>query len=105
MTDSGEKAGPDSGNSGRIRELVRIGLALSSEKRLENLLELIVSEARTFTNADGGTLYIRDEDNLRLNFAIIQNNTLGLRMGGTGAETTWPAVSTMPPPRCTPLPL
>jgi len=92
VADSDKAPGSDGVNTSRIRELVRIGLALSSEKRLENLLELIVTEARSFTNADGGTLYLRDEDNGCLNFAIIQNETLGLRMGGTGAEITWPAV-------------
>lgn len=92
MAQSDKEKRPDGGDTGRIRELVRIGLALSSEKRLENLLELIVTEAMSFTNADGGTLYISDEDNGCLNFAIIQNRTLGLRMGGTGDEITWPAV-------------
>ena len=45
----------------RIKELVKIGMALSAEKNLDRLLEMIVSEARRFTNADGGTLYIKNE--------------------------------------------
>lgn len=75
-----------------IHELVKIGLALSAEKRLDRLLEMIVSEARRFTNADGGTLYIKDDDGARLNFAIVQNDTLKVQMGGSGEKITWPPV-------------
>ncbi|MBU0676138.1 MAG: GAF domain-containing protein [Proteobacteria bacterium] len=75
----------------RIHELVKIGMALSAEKQLDRLLEMIVSEARRFTNADGGTLYIKSEDNV-LEFMIIQNDSLGIRMGGTGKKISWPPV-------------
>jgi HD-GYP domain-containing protein (c-di-GMP phosphodiesterase class II) len=75
-----------------IHEMVKIGLALSAEKNLDNLLEMIVSEARRFTNADGGTLYIQNPKKKVLDFAIVQNQTLSVRMGGTGEEITWPSV-------------
>ena len=42
----------------QIRRLNQIGSALSAEKNLNRLLEMIVDEARGLTNADGGTLYI-----------------------------------------------
>jgi transcriptional regulator with GAF, ATPase, and Fis domain len=42
----------------QIRRLTQIGSALSAERNLDKLLEMIVDEARAFTNADGGTLYI-----------------------------------------------
>ncbi len=77
----------------RIREMVDIGLALSAEKNLDSLLEMIVSGARHFTNADGGTLYIRRQDENLLDFAIVQNDTLDIRMGGTGKEISWDPVS------------
>jgi HD-GYP domain-containing protein (c-di-GMP phosphodiesterase class II) len=76
----------------RIRELVDIGLALSAEKNLDSLLEKIVLGARHFTNADGGTLYIRRQDEDLLDFAIVQNETLDIRMGGTGERISWDPV-------------
>jgi len=80
----------------RIRELVAIGIALSAEKRLDNLLDLmldlIVQEAMSFTNAEGGALYTVDSNRRHLDFAIIQNRTLNIRMGGTGTDITWPPV-------------
>jgi HD-GYP domain-containing protein (c-di-GMP phosphodiesterase class II) len=76
----------------RIRRLNQIGKALSAEKNLDRLLEMIVDEAREFTNADGGTLYIMSDDEEELHFAIVQNTSLNIRMGGTGGRITWPSV-------------
>jgi HD-GYP domain-containing protein (c-di-GMP phosphodiesterase class II) len=76
-----------------IKRLTQIGTALSAEKDLDRLLEMIVDEARKFTNADAGTLYIMSDDETELHFAIIQNNSLGVRMGGTGGSITWPSVN------------
>ncbi len=76
----------------KLDELVRIGLALSAEKEIDHLFELIVNEARRNCNADGGTLYIRNEREDTLDFVIAQNDTLHIRMGGTGDEISWPPV-------------
>ncbi len=76
-----------------VQELVKIGLALSAEKNLDRLLEMIVSEARRFTYADGATLYIKREKEGLLDFAIIQNDTLNIRMGGTGKSISWNPIS------------
>jgi len=75
-----------------IRRLTQIGSALSAERNLGKLLEMIIDEAREFTSADGGTLYIMSDDETELQFAIAQTGTLGVRMGGTGDRITWPAV-------------
>ena len=77
---------------GLIRKLTQIGAALSAEKNIDRLLEMIVDEARDFTHADGGTLYVMSDDETALNFAIVQNNTLKIRMGGTGGKITWSPV-------------
>jgi len=79
------------GQLSRIQELVKIGMALSAEKRLEHLLEMIVSEARRFTNADGGTLYIKNDQD-ELEFKIIQNDSLHVQVGGTGENIVWTPV-------------
>jgi HD-GYP domain-containing protein (c-di-GMP phosphodiesterase class II) len=76
----------------QIRRLTQIGVALSGEKNIDRLLEMILSEARKFTNADGGTLYIMSDDETELLFAIIQNDSLNIGMGGTGVKISWPAV-------------
>lgn len=69
-----------------IRRLTQIGLALSAEKDINKLFELIVDEARALSNADAGSLYILSEDKTRLRFVIIQTDSLDIRMGGTSGE-------------------
>lgn len=75
-----------------IKKLSEIGIALSAEKNLDRLLEAIVDQARLFSGADAGTLYIMNEESECLEFAIVQNNTLKTRMGGTAGPITWPPV-------------
>ena len=76
-----------------IKQLAEIGLALSAEKNISKLLEMIVDEARDLSNADAGTLYIVDDDKMHLCFEIMQNDTIKTRMGGTsGIEITLPKV-------------
>jgi transcriptional regulator with GAF, ATPase, and Fis domain len=65
----------------QIKRLTQIGVALSAEKNLDRLLEMIVDEARFFTHADGGTLYIMTDDETALQFAIVQTDSLNIRMG------------------------
>ncbi len=64
----------------KLTKLTDIGLALSAERNLDVLLEMIMEEARNLTYADGGTLYILEKD--KLHFKIFQNETLDIRMGG-----------------------
>ena len=63
----------------KLDELINIGIALASEKRLDRLLEKIVEEARNFTNADAGSLYLREGDLIR--FEVSQNDTLRKKYG------------------------
>jgi len=71
--------------SGLLKELTDIGIALSAEKDHSRLLEMILGKAREITNADGGTLYTRTEDN-RLKFETMITESLGLHRGGTSGE-------------------
>jgi GAF domain-containing protein len=51
---------------------------------------MILDEARRFTNADGGTLYMMSEDGKSLNFEIVQTGSLNIKMGGTsGNPINW----------------
>ncbi len=90
-----QKGGLDSKRSfnlmGHIQRLSNIGRALSGERNLGALLEIIVNEARNLTHADGGTLYILKDE--VLNFKIVQNESLNIFMGGTtGKDITFPPV-------------
>ncbi|MEM7251421.1 MAG: HD domain-containing phosphohydrolase [Pseudomonadota bacterium] len=59
-----------------------IGRALSEEKDNGRLLERILRSAKELTGADGGSLYLRtDDDHLR--FEIILTDSLDLYLGGT----------------------
>lgn len=75
----------------QINRLAEIGRALSGEHDLNTLLEKICDEVRKFTYADACTLYIAKEN--QLHFRIVQNHTMGIRMGGkTGEEINMPPV-------------
>ena len=68
-----------------LRELNKIGIALSTEKDHNRLLELILVKAMDITNSDGGTLYLcADEKNLK--FEILYNRSLAVHKGGTSGD-------------------
>ena len=62
-----------------LAELIQIGIALTNERDLGALLERIVAEARRFTRAEAGTLFLREGDLLR--FAVVQNDEMAKRYG------------------------
>jgi HD-GYP domain-containing protein (c-di-GMP phosphodiesterase class II) len=78
----------------RLAELNQIGVALSQEKDLNRLLELILLAAKKITNADGGTLYRRHAEHPgELAFEIIRTDSLGIAMGGTtGVKIPYPPI-------------
>ena len=63
----------------KITSLNRIGVALSSTTRLEELFELIVTESRHFTNADAGSLFTIEDG--KLIFRVAQTESLEKKMG------------------------
>ena len=66
-----------------MERLNSIGIALSSEKNLDKLLETIVTDARSFTHCDAGTLYRVNEKKKTLTFEIMQTESTGYYAGGT----------------------
>jgi HD-GYP domain-containing protein (c-di-GMP phosphodiesterase class II) len=64
----------------RIQRLCHIGVALSAEKNLGRLLQMILTEARNFTHADAGSIYLVDHENRLMRFEILQNDTLRVNM-------------------------
>lgn len=73
-----------------MENLASIGIALSAEKDSNKLLEMIMYEARRVTNADAGTLYLVEGDQLRMK--IIHNKTMNTFQGGKGEEINLPPV-------------
>jgi HD-GYP domain-containing protein (c-di-GMP phosphodiesterase class II) len=68
--------------------LIEISTALSGERNTSRLFERILDAAQDITGADGGTLYLQREREgaLGLEFEILRNNSLGLRLGGTSGN-------------------
>ncbi len=93
MDSTASREPPDDLNR-RLAELNQIGVALSQEKDLNRLLELILIAAKKITNADGGTLYRRHSEKPdELAFEIIRTDSLGVAMGGTtGVKIAFPPI-------------
>ncbi len=70
----------------RLEQLNAIGAALSSERNIDRLLEKILLAAKKITRADGGTLYLVNEQGEGLHFAIMHNDSLGIALGGTSGN-------------------
>ncbi len=76
----------------KLGRLVDLGIAMSAERDSNRLMEMVLLGAKELTNADGGTLYIRGDDD-RLHFQILRNDSLNVALGGTsGNAVTIPPV-------------
>jgi HD-GYP domain-containing protein (c-di-GMP phosphodiesterase class II) len=64
-----------------LQYLNEVGAALSQEKDINRLLEIILTAATKITNADGGALYSVTDGHLK--FEIVLNTTLDIKLGGT----------------------
>lgn len=76
--------------SEHIQTLNKIGMALSNGNDINPLLEMILKEARRFTNADAGTLYLMASDEKSLAFNVVHTASLDIYMGGENGKITWP---------------
>lgn len=66
-------------SSREIDELNRIGVALTSERNTETLLNLILLKSREITSSDAGSLYLVEEiseTEKRLRFKLTQNDSI-----------------------------
>ncbi len=64
----------------KLEYLNAIGIALSQERDINQLLETILVAAKNLTRADGGTLYRLVGD--KLQFEIVRTDSLSMAMGG-----------------------
>jgi GAF domain-containing protein len=65
--------------------VIPIGVALSSEKDFNQLLERIVLEAKAFCHANAGTLFLRTEDD-NLKYMIVRDDLRASAFGGTSGN-------------------
>ena len=76
-----------------IQLLTSVAKALSAEKDHDRLMEIILQAAKELTLADGGTIYIRTEDD-HLRFEIMLADSLRISLGGTsGGAITLPPLA------------
>jgi GAF domain-containing protein len=68
-----------------LHVVIPIGVALSTEQDFGRLLEKIILEARSFCDADGGTLYLRTPDD-HLKFVVMSNASLHIALGGADGQ-------------------
>ena len=66
-----------------IKRLTQIGIALSSERNRDTLLEHIVLAAKEIANADGGTLYLVSPAGDELDYIIVRTDSVNVAFGGT----------------------
>lgn len=66
----------------KLSRLVSLGIAMSAEQNTDKLMEMVLLGAKELANADGGTLYILDDDN-QLQFQLVHTTSLGIALGGT----------------------
>lgn len=66
---------------GEVEQLNQIGIALSSQRDMNSLMDLILQKSREITNSDAGSLYLVEENERgekRLRFKVTQNDSLQL---------------------------
>jgi HD-GYP domain-containing protein (c-di-GMP phosphodiesterase class II) len=69
----------------KLREILEIGAALTSERDLSKLLDKILLSAKKFTSADGGSLYTVSPDR-KLHFEITTSDSLEFHVLGVSGK-------------------
>jgi len=73
----------------KFQEIMKINLAFSSETNKDKLFEKILLLTRKLTSADAGTLYIRSEDENKLQFKTIQNSSMNINTRENDKTLKW----------------
>jgi hypothetical protein len=66
-------------DGGRLPQLLEIAQLIAREPDTARLVERILVTAKEATGADGGSIYLVEDDRCSLSFALILNDTLGPR--------------------------
>ena len=67
---------------GRLPQLLDLARLIAREPDTARLVERILMTAKEATGADGGSVYLVEDDRCSLSFALILNDTLRLHLGG-----------------------
>ena len=70
-----------------IQQFLDISQALSAEKDIHRVLEMVLTEAIKVSQADGGSILMMTEDHQGLEVAILANHVTETHYGGTSGET------------------
>lgn len=70
-------------------QIIAIGTALTAEKNIDKLLEMIIIQTKLLTHADGGTLYLYNAKKKQLEFKVIQNDSLEIRKTIISESSDW----------------
>ena len=73
-----------------LKEVVKIGIDLTTEKNKNRLLEMILKKALEISNCDAGTLYLYTEEGLE--FKIMKTLSQGVSKGENGEKIDLPPV-------------
>jgi HD-GYP domain-containing protein (c-di-GMP phosphodiesterase class II) len=73
-------------NMEQLAKIIELNIAISAENDINRLSELILTGARELAGADGGSLYLKNEQGTQLEFQIVLNQTLGFAQGGSSGD-------------------
>jgi GAF domain-containing protein len=71
------------GTGGRLPKLLELTRLIAREPDAARIVECILMTAKDATGADGGSVYLLEDDRRTLSFALVLNDTLRLHLGGT----------------------
>ncbi len=69
-----------------INRFVDIARALSAEKQMEQVLEMILAEVTSITEADGGAIGLIGDDAKSLDYVLVRNSFTGIHLGGISGD-------------------
>lgn len=92
-TSLGSKTEQLNASQAKLSRLVETGISMSAEQNSDKLMDLLLMGAKDLTNADGGSLYVLNDDN-QLEFKIFKNDRLDVRYNDTADNPS--AISNIP---------
>ena len=88
----GSKTEQLNASQAKLSRLVELGISMSAERNTDKLMDMLLLGAKDLTNADGGSLYVINDEK-ELEFKIFRNDSLGINLGGiTGEEINYPNI-------------
>ena len=70
-------------------QIIAIVTALTAEKNIDKLLEMIIIQTKLLTHADAGTLYLYNSKKKQLEFKVIQNDSLKIEKTIITESSDW----------------